>query len=259
MSFPGLLPAAASVPDAPAGPATLLPLLGHTLHWTLTFGGLLALLALLVASRPGRATPVRRPAEVRRRQLALLASATASRAGRPATRGAGSGFPCCSTAAPAAAGRARRCVRRRPHVAPRRRRQQCGGRGRARGSRPRAPAGGSARRRLLRGLGAGPARVGRRGDARGADPSAAPRRAGGQRRRGRDLAGLAHRGAAGRTGRGRGGGPVGPGRDCVGGRGDRRGVLGPEFWAIHGHRRYMPWISCVGQRRHGGGCWRPWP
>ena len=66
MSSPGLLLA-----DA------LLPLVGHTVHWTLTFGGLLALAALLVAARPGRAAPVRRPAEARRRQLALLATATA--------------------------------------------------------------------------------------------------------------------------------------------------------------------------------------
>lgn len=78
MSSPGLLPAATSAPDAPSGLVTLLPLVGHTIHWTLTFGGLLALLALLVASRPGRATPVRRPVEARRRQLALLASATAT-------------------------------------------------------------------------------------------------------------------------------------------------------------------------------------
>jgi hypothetical protein len=105
MSFPGLLPAAASVPDAPTGPATLLPLLGHTLHWTLTFGGLLALLALLVASRPGRATPVRRPAEVRRRQLALLVSATASGPGAAVHAGGGAGTPRLD-AAPATAGRA---------------------------------------------------------------------------------------------------------------------------------------------------------
>lgn len=65
MSSPGQLPA-----DA------LLPLVGHTVHWTLTFGGLLALAALLVAARPGRAAPVRRPADARRRQLALLATAT---------------------------------------------------------------------------------------------------------------------------------------------------------------------------------------
>src|SRR5688572_8414200 len=67
MSSPGLLLA-----DA------LLPLVGHTVHWTLTFGGLLALAALLVAARPGRAAPVRRPAEARRRQLAMLATATAT-------------------------------------------------------------------------------------------------------------------------------------------------------------------------------------
>lgn len=92
MSSPGLLPAAASAPEAPSGLGTLLPLLGHTLHWTLTFGGLLALLALLVAARPGRATPARRPADARRRQLALLASATATapHAWRP---GGGAGVP----------------------------------------------------------------------------------------------------------------------------------------------------------------------
>ena len=103
MSFPGLLPAAASAPDAPAGPATLLPLLGHTLHWTLTFGGLLALLALLVASRPGRATPVRRPAEVAPPSAGPARERDGQRP-RAATRGAGPAPPLLD-AAPAAAGR----------------------------------------------------------------------------------------------------------------------------------------------------------
>ena len=81
MSFPGPLLADAIAPGVPVGPETVLPVLGHAVHWTLTFGGLLALLALLVAARPGRATPVRRPAEARRRQLALLATASAAAPG----------------------------------------------------------------------------------------------------------------------------------------------------------------------------------
>lgn len=101
MSSPGLLLAAASAPDAPTGLVTLLPLLGHTVHWTLTFGGLIALVALLVASRPGgRATPVRRPAEARRRQLALLASATAT---APRARHPGGGVTVPPRLDPAAA------------------------------------------------------------------------------------------------------------------------------------------------------------